>query len=232
MGMIMRGWAVAMQGHVQGATQAREGLQAYLAIGLNGYSYYFSLLTELHVHLGQHEEGLKALNEALSFVDKTGERVYEAELHRLKGELLLPLSPDNHPEAESCFQKAIFVAHQQQAKSLELRATTSLAKLLQQQGMRAEAYELLAPIYGWFTEGFDTADLQEAKALLEDLAQSRLSSSGASRHVTAPRVQYQAGNRGISAGLRTAYRQSSALGGLAVHRHDHPRTSCAPRLPR
>jgi predicted ATPase len=174
MGMIMRGWAVAMQGHVQGATQAREGLQPYLAMGLNGYSYYVSLLTELHVHLGQHEEGLKALNEALSFVDKTGERVYEAELHRLKGALLLPLSPANHPEAESCFQKAIAIAHQQQAKSLELRAATSLARLWQQQGKRQEAHDLLAPVYHWFTEGFDTADLQDAKALLEVLEAERL----------------------------------------------------------
>jgi predicted ATPase len=168
MGMIMRGWAVGMQGQVQGATQAREGLQAYLAIGLNGCSYYFSLLTELHIHLGQHEEGLKALNEALSFVDKTGERVYEPELYRLKGALLLRLSQDNHPEAESCFQKAISVAHQQQARSLELRATTSLATFWQQKGRRADARELLAPIYGWFTEGFDTADLQEAKTLLDE----------------------------------------------------------------
>jgi predicted ATPase len=168
MGMIMRGWAVGMQGQVQGATQAREGLQAYLAIGLNGCSYYLSLLTELHIHLGQHEEGLKALNEALSFVDKTGERVYEPELYRFKGALLLRLSQDNHPEAESCFQKAISVAHQQQARSLELRATTSLATFWQQKGRRADARELLAPIYGWFTEGFDTADLQEAKTLLDE----------------------------------------------------------------
>jgi len=96
--------------------------------------------------------------------------VYEAELHRLKGELLLSLSSDNHAEAEGCFHQALTVARQQQAKSLELRAATSLSRLWQQQGKRDEARELLAPVYGWFTEGFDTADLQEARMLLEELA--------------------------------------------------------------
>ena len=94
---------------------------------------------------------------------------WEAELYRLKGELLLTRSSEHQAEAETCFQQALDVARRQQAKSLELRAAMSLARLWQQQGKRAEAHELLAPIYGWFTEGFDTADLQEAKALLEAL---------------------------------------------------------------
>jgi predicted ATPase len=110
------------------------------------------------------------LTEALSLVDKNDERWYEAELHRLKGELLLQRSSDNHTEAETCFQKALDIARRQQAKSFELRAATSLARLWQQQGKRQDAYDLLAPVYGWFTEALDTADLQDAKALLDELA--------------------------------------------------------------
>ena len=92
------------------------------------------------------------------------------ELYRLKGTFLLQQSPDHHVEAEVCFQQAISITQSQHAKSLELRAATSLARLWQQHGKRTEAYELLAAVYGWFTEGFDTADFQEAKALLEALA--------------------------------------------------------------
>jgi predicted ATPase len=109
------------------------------------------------------------LTEALTHVDTTGERLYESELYRLKGELLLAQSPDNHTEAATCFQQAMTIAQNQQAKSLELRAATSLARLWQQQGKHQEAHDLLAPVYGWFTEGFDTADLKDAKALLETL---------------------------------------------------------------
>ncbi len=119
-----------------------------------------------------------ALEEALALVEQTGERYYEAELHRQRAELLLlreaksHLTPDSREqhEAETCFQHAIDVARQQQSKSLELRAAISLTRLWQRQGKRQEAYDLLAPIYGWFTEGFDTADLQEAKTLLDELA--------------------------------------------------------------
>jgi predicted ATPase len=111
-------------------------------------------------------------------MEKTWERYYEAELHRQRGELLLLRAAKSHPaqdsqdqnEAETCFQHALDVARQQQAKSLELRAAMSLGRLWQRHGKRQEAYDLLAPIYGWFTEGFDTADLHEAKTLLEDLA--------------------------------------------------------------
>jgi predicted ATPase len=92
-------------------------------------------------------------------------------LYRLKGQLLLQQSPDNATEAESCFQQAISVAQHQSAKSWELRASTSFAKLWQSQGKRQEAYDLLAPVYGWFTEGFDTADLIDAKALLDELSE-------------------------------------------------------------
>jgi predicted ATPase len=99
-----------------------------------------------------------------------GARWYAPELYRLKGELLLQQHADNQAEAEICFHQAIAIAQSQQAKSLELRAATSMARLWQQQGKRTEARDLLAPIFGWFTEGFDTADLREAKAMLEALA--------------------------------------------------------------
>jgi predicted ATPase len=110
------------------------------------------------------------LAKAMAAAHNTGERCYEAERHRLKGELLLALSADHQVEAEACFQQALAVARQQQAKSWELRVAISLSRLRQQQGKRAEARLLLAEIYDWFTEGFDTADLQEAMALLAELA--------------------------------------------------------------
>jgi predicted ATPase len=111
------------------------------------------------------------LTEALTLVDTTGERWYESEIYRLKGELLLQQASDNATEAESCFRHALGIARTQQAKSFELRTATSLARLWQSQGKRQEAHDLLASVYGWFTEGFDTADLQEAKALLDELGE-------------------------------------------------------------
>jgi len=120
--------------------------------------------------VGQVEEGLNVLAEALNVADKTGERFYEAELYRLKGELLLKSEIQRLAEAETCFHKAIDIARRQSAKSLELGAAMSLSRLLHQQGKTEEARQMLAEIYGWFTEGFDTADLKEAKALLEELS--------------------------------------------------------------
>ena len=119
--------------------------------------------------LGQSEAGLTALAEALTHVDTTGERWCESELYRLKGVLLLQQSSDNSTQAETCFQHALEIAHNQQAKSFELRTATSLAPLWQQHGKRQEAHDLLAPVYEWFAEGFDTADLKDAKALLDAL---------------------------------------------------------------
>ena len=132
--------------------------------------YYLALLAEACAKGGQAEEGLSVLAEALATVHKTGERFYEAELYRLKGELLLAQSTHQTTEAETCFHQALDIARHQQAKSLELRAAMSLSRLWQRQGKRAAARQLLAEIYGWFTEGFDTADLQEAKVLLEALS--------------------------------------------------------------
>jgi predicted ATPase len=170
-GPIMRGWALAMQGQgAEGLTQLHQGLDAYRATGAAFQRPHFlSMLAEVHRNLGQPEAGLTALREALALVETTGERYYEAELYRLQGELLLQHAVAQPGEAEDCFQQALAVARRQEAKSLELRAAMSLARLWQQQGKRAEARALLAPIYDWFTEGFDTADLQEAKALLEEL---------------------------------------------------------------
>jgi predicted ATPase len=113
---------------------------------------------------------LRVLAEAVTIAHNIEERWFEAERHRLKGELLLALSADHQVEAEACFQQALAVARQQQARSWELRAAISLSRLWRQQGKRAEAHKLLAEIYGWFTEGFDTADLQQARALLAELA--------------------------------------------------------------
>jgi predicted ATPase len=162
---------LAHQGQVkEGIEQMTQGLRAYRATGAaSNRSYFLALLAEAHGTMGQPEAGLTVLTEALTFAETTGERLYEAERHRLKGELLLQQSSDNSTEAEVCFQQAISIAQSQQAKSWELRAATSLARLWQQQGKRQEAHDLLAPVYHWFTEGFDTADLQDAKALLNEL---------------------------------------------------------------
>ncbi|MBI3799046.1 MAG: AAA family ATPase [Deltaproteobacteria bacterium] len=205
-GTGLRGWALAEQGWgEEGIAQMRQSLAANRAIGAElGRTYLLALLAEAYGKAWQTEEGLTVLLEALAAVENTGERDYEAELYRLKGELTLQSevsSPKSqveetlpgrvgiahqnvstaeagtvggaHPtveaEAEHCFLKAIKIARKQQAKSLELRAVMSLARLWQQQGKQKDAHQMLAEIYGWFTEGFDTADLQEAKALLQEL---------------------------------------------------------------
>jgi class 3 adenylate cyclase/predicted ATPase len=170
-GAILRGWALAQQGQAQeGIAQIEQGLRSFRATGAEiERSYFLALLAEAYGMMGQPETGLTRLTEALALVDTTGEHWYEPELYRLKGELLLQQSADHHAEAESCFHHALEIARNQQAKSFELRTATSLAKLWQQQGKRQEAHDLLAPVYHWFTEGFDTADLQEAKALLDEL---------------------------------------------------------------
>jgi predicted ATPase/DNA-binding winged helix-turn-helix (wHTH) protein len=170
-GTILQGWAMAEQGQgVAGLGQMRQGLGAYQATGAAVFRpSYLGFLAQAYGKLGQAGEGLTLLGEALAAVHQTGERFCEAELYRLKGKLLLVCSAEHHAEAETCFQQALSVARRQQARSWELRAATSLSRLWQHQGKRAAAYDLLAPVYGWFTEGFDTADLQEAKALLEEL---------------------------------------------------------------
>jgi class 3 adenylate cyclase/predicted ATPase len=172
MGKVVRGWAVATGGHVAaGLQEIRQGLEAQQAAGAeNLRPYSLALLAEAHGQGGQAEVGLSVLSAALVMVDTNGERFYEAELYRLKGELLLALFPEDPTDAETCFHRAIDIARQQQAKSWELRAATSLSRLWDAQGKGHEAHQLLAGIYAWFTEGFATQDLQQAKALLATLA--------------------------------------------------------------
>ena len=132
-------------------------------------SYWLVALAEAYGRAGQPQAGLQALAEAMTLLATTEMRWWEAEVYRLQGELLLQLpSPDVH-QAEASFLRALDVARRQQAKALELRAVLSLARLWQEQGQRAAAHQLLTEINGWFTEGFDTVDLQEAKALLAEL---------------------------------------------------------------
>jgi predicted ATPase len=175
MGCIFGGWALAHQGQAkEGIEQIHQGLKAFRATGAEIFRpYYLALLAEAHGVMGQPEEGLTVLAEALTLMDTTGEHWYEPELYRLKGALLLQQSSDNQVEAENCFHHALDVSRNQQARSFELRTATSLARLWQQQGKRQKAHDLLAPVYNWFTEGFDTADLQDAKALLDVLGEQR-----------------------------------------------------------
>lgn len=202
-GTIFLGWALAEQGQrEEGIAHLRRGLVAFRETGAEmTRPHSLTLLAERQGQVGQVEEGLTILTEALDITAMTSERWFEAETYRLKGELTLqkefqvqgskfqipstqPLTPSIQAEAEECFLKAIEIARKQQAKSLELRATMSLVRLRQQQAMQPEsrtthyatrarldeARTMLSEIYNWFTEGFDTADLQEAKALIEELS--------------------------------------------------------------
>ena len=154
-----------------GIAELRQGLAANEAMGIQLHTPSFlGLLAGLYIGIGNSGEALRLLDEALARVDRLEERWFEADLHRLKGEALLALSPERAAEAEACYHQALAVARDQGARLWELRAATSLARLWRDQGRRAEARDLLAPVYGWFTEGFDTADLKDAKALLDELA--------------------------------------------------------------
>ena len=170
-GTILRGWALAMQGQGEaGMAQVCQGIAAYRATEAPLLvAYYCTLLAEVSAHLGHLEDALQTLVEAHTLMEQQEERYWEAEVCRLRGVLLLRQPGASQAEAEAWLQQALDVARRQQAKSLELRAAMSLSRLWQQQGKRSEARDLLAPIYGWFTEGFDTADLQDAKALLDAL---------------------------------------------------------------
>jgi predicted ATPase len=204
-GTNLRGWVLAEQGQAEeGIAQMHHSLAARQATGAkNAEPYYLALLAEAYGKIEQGAEGLRVLAKALAMVDSTGERVCEAELYRLKGELTLQQQfkvqgsqfkvEDSlesgirslEAEAEECFLKAIEIAQKQQAKALELRAVMSLVRLRQRQvtdhatrhtqdasySALAEAHNMLSEVYNWFTEGFDTKDLQEAKALLDELAE-------------------------------------------------------------
>jgi adenylate cyclase len=167
----LRGWAIYRQGlEEEGIEQIQEGLTASRAMWAELHrTHCLCLLAEACIETDRHDEGLRALDEALATVDERENRFYEAETHRLKGELLLKQDNSNVMEAQHCFQRAIEIARNQCAKSWELRATTSLARLLGKQGKLDEARTILAEIYNWFTEGFDTCDLKDATTLLEEL---------------------------------------------------------------
>jgi predicted ATPase len=169
-GTVWKGWALAAQGQRQAGIAQMQQRRAAFRTTL-GQTVCLALLAEAYGNVGQTGEGLTLLGEALAVVQESGERFYEAELWRLRGVFLLAQqgAQDNREEATTCFQQALALARRQQAKSWELRAAMSLSRLWQHQGKRAEARQLLAPLYGWFTEGFDTADLQEAKTLLQEL---------------------------------------------------------------
>lgn len=171
-GTIMQSWSVAMQGQaVPGILRMRQALEAYRLTGAQaGLPHYLTLLAEAHGLAGQPEEGLRVIAEALALARQHEDHVYDAVLYRLQGELLLACPHEPHPAAEACFQQALAIARRQQARSLELRAATSLARLWQRQSKGAAAHALLTEVYSWFTEGLDTAALQESKALLATLA--------------------------------------------------------------
>jgi predicted ATPase len=174
MGTSLRGWALAMQDQGEGIAKVREGIVALQATGgVVLVPYFCTMLAEVCDHLGHTEDGLQALAEAHTLVEQQEEPWWEAEVYRLRGVLLLRQPETSQAEAETWLQRALDVARRQEAKSLELRAAMSLARLWQQQGKQAEAQALLAPVYGWFTEGFDTADLQEARALLGAFSDER-----------------------------------------------------------
>jgi predicted ATPase len=170
---VTRGWATAKQRHQdEGIAQIQSGVAEFRAIGNKALlPHALCVLAEAYIEGGRFEEALIVLTEATAAADQYEIRHYEPEMHRLKGELLLKQDHSRTAEAQGCFQRAVELARKQNAKSLELRATTSLARLLSDSGRRDEARTMLAEIYNWFTEGFDTADLRAARALLDELSQ-------------------------------------------------------------
>ncbi len=170
-GRVLQGWAFAQGGEATtGIARIRDGLAAAEATGARVYTPLFlALLAEARALAGKIEEGLAALDDALAKAAVSGERGWGAEIHRLRGELTGRLPYPDPAKAEDSFRTALAIAREQGTRGYELRAATSLARLWAEQGRRAEARDLLAPLYGWFTEGFDTADLKEAKALLDEL---------------------------------------------------------------
>jgi predicted ATPase len=168
---MCRGWATASNGSAeQGVADLQRGIADWRATGAIGaLPYFWAMLAEALGLAGHAEDGLKTLTEAQELFERANERWWEAEICRLRGALLLQCPKAKHAQAETWFRRALEVARHQQAKSLELRAATSLARLWRDQGKHAEAGDLVAPVYGWFSEGFDTRDLNEARALLSEL---------------------------------------------------------------
>jgi class 3 adenylate cyclase/tetratricopeptide (TPR) repeat protein len=171
-GKIVRAWALAEPSHLnESIEEFREGIRICAETGTQvGGGVWFGYGAEIYRAAGQHERALRALGAAFTLRERNGEHLWAAALYRLKGEILLDMGGPGEAEAEPLIARALEIARSQQARSFELRAATSLARLWQRQGKRAEARDLLQPVYDWFTEGFDTQDLKDAKALLEELA--------------------------------------------------------------
>jgi predicted ATPase len=171
-GRILQGWADAQKGEAtMGIAHIREGLAEYKATGARSSTpFHLALLAEALALAGKIEEAFAVLDDALATAAASGERGWDAGIHRLRGELTARLPHPDPAKAEDLFRTALAIAREQGTRGYELRAATSLARLWREQGRRGEARDLLAPVYGWFTEGFDTADLKDAKALLDQLA--------------------------------------------------------------
>jgi len=171
-GRILQCWADAQKGQAtKGIARIRDGMAAYEATGARVYAPLFlTLLGEALALAGKLEEALTALDDASAKAAGSGVRGWDAEIHRLRGDLTGRLPHPDPAKAEDSFRAALAIAREQGARGYELRAATSLARLWHEHGRAAEARDLLAPIYSWFTEGFDTADLKEAKQLLDELA--------------------------------------------------------------
>jgi len=160
-----------MEDKEKGVQQFQKGFELFKAVGSElNLTFIYGMLAEIYRGFGQVEKGLDQIDQGLTQVEKNGEHWYEAELYRLKGELLLNLPNDNMADAEECFQKSLEIARLQHAKFWELRTAMSLSRLWQRQGKKQEGRQILSNIYSWFTEGFDTKDLQDAKALLQELS--------------------------------------------------------------
>lgn len=170
---VFEGWSWAKQGRVDaGIAHMHEAMEAMLDMSARIlYPTFLTLLAELYGDAAQPESGLRLIEQAHREVEATSERFYEAELYRVQGELLQMCGADTQA-VETAFIRALEIARQQEAKSLELRAAMSLARLWQRQGKRQAAHDLLADIYHWFTEGFDTPDLRDARTLLEELSKA------------------------------------------------------------
>jgi len=174
-GMLLRGCALAGGGQIEaGITELRGALDLMRAAGAElDRPYYKGILAAAYGKAGQPAQGLALIEEAVDCMNRTGQHLYEAELQRIKGDLLLVVSRDKEAAAEDCFRQTLACARRQSAKSWELRAALSLSRLWRGQGKNDDARTLLAEIYGWFTEGFETRDLRAAKAVLDELSQGR-----------------------------------------------------------
>jgi predicted ATPase len=170
--MMNHGCVLALNGQASDAIHIiPSGINAWRSTGATLYlPFFLSYLARAHTELGQFDDAWRCIGEAMTAIETTNERWCEAEVHRMAGEIALLLPEPDAAKAEAYFERALAVAREQQAKSWELRAAMSMARLWRDQGKPQQARELLAPGYGWFTEGFDTRDLKEAKALLDELA--------------------------------------------------------------